>query len=915
MVQEPITIPSGSLIELFPFHLAINRKLVVVQIGSSLQRILPELVGTKVSDSFRLSTGACVDFTWNALTAIVGEAVQLKHNLRFLTLGGQFSESNSHDILLFICYPELAQSADFTTLGLSIHDYPAYAPVKRYVAALNDVDAAADTTARFQNELASVRKKYIEELERDHAAIEGVKDVVFQTDAVGHWTYLNPAWHEITGFTVEESLGRLFLDFVHPEDHKRNIAEFEPLITRKKSYCRHEVRYLTSDGGFIWIEVFARLTFDDGCKPSGTVGTLRDMTKRRWHEEELKRLTAIIESTDDFVSRASFDGKLLYANAALRRFMNISADQVTTKTIFDYVEPRFYDKRFYAEQMQHFIEAGRWQGETCYLAADGTAVPVSLNVIAHYDENGKPEYMSGIARDISSLRKTEEELRLAQSRLEEAQSVAHIGSGEYDVRTRAISWSPELFRLMELDESQSPPDIEATYHLFIEEDAARLELYSRRAYYEHVGYDLDLRRIDSHGVVRNYRAIGKPILDKDGVLLRIIHTCMDITEYHELSQQLQHVQRLDSIGRFAGAIAHDFNNLLAIIMGHSEIISTTHDPELADSANSILCAAERAAALTKQLLAFAHKQSVQPDALNPQEVINRLITMLRPITGPGIAIETHFPSDSRAVWMDPAQLEQVLVNLVVNARDAIGAQGKIVISTENVCITSDDFREGLRPGDYVLISVADNGAGIPAAIRDKIFEPFFTTKPRGKGTGLGLATVYGIVTHSQGTIRCVSEPGKGTTMKVFLPASESQETVPNTIETASETPMVAARILVVDDEPMVRQLLTSNLKREGYTILEAANGVAALELIESLDEPVDLVITDAIMPQIDGPELAKKILERWPSTAILMVSGYTGDSIPGNRGGVADLPLIQKPFKRADLLEKVKTLLRQTDAR
>jgi signal transduction histidine kinase/CheY-like chemotaxis protein len=387
----------------------------------------------------------------------------------------------------------------------------------------------------------------------------------------------------------------------------------------------------------------------------------------------------------------------------------------------------------------------------------------------------------------------------------------------------------------------------------------------------------------------------------------------DVTEQRHNEEQLRVAHRMESIGRLAGGIAHDFNNLLTVIINYTAFVMDEaggSDPLRADLAE-IGKAAERAAFLTRQLLAFSRKQVLQPQVLDLNKIVGGMEEMLRRLLGEDIALAVVLCEGLGKVLADPGQVEQVVMNLAVNARDAMPDGGKLTIET--ACVELDEAHStqhvGTRPGPYVMLSVSDSGCGMDERTRTRLFEPFFTTKQTGRGTGLGLATVYGIVKQSGGSICVYSEPGQGTTFKVYLPRELSAK------ETAGRAPQATTRaagaetILMVEDEEAVRELAKRILGGAGYRVLTAANGGEALLMCERQPGPIHLMLTDVVMPQMNGKELADRLAKLWPDLRVLYMSGYTDDAIVHR--GVLDhgTHFIGKPFNAAELTRMVRQVL------
>jgi two-component system, cell cycle sensor histidine kinase and response regulator CckA len=387
---------------------------------------------------------------------------------------------------------------------------------------------------------------------------------------------------------------------------------------------------------------------------------------------------------------------------------------------------------------------------------------------------------------------------------------------------------------------------------------------------------------------------------------------VDISGRRDLEDQLRQAQKMEAVGMLAGGVAHDFNNLLTIINGYSQLILNHLGPGDANRqfVEQIMKAGERAAALTRQLLAFSRRQVLQPKVLDLNRLVTGLSIMLQRLIGEDVDLRLELGPDLGRVSADPSQIEQVLMNLVVNARDAMPQGGAVTIETANV--TLDGLYAGrhiaVKPGAYVLLAVSDNGSGMDAGTQARLFEPFFTTKGAGRGTGLGLSTVFGIVKQSGGSVEVVSQPGQGSSFKVYLPRIDQ----PVALETdgpEAQASRGSETILLVEDDDMVRTLVHETLQRQGYKVLDSAGPLEARRLAENHRAPVDLLITDVVMPKISGRELAEQMVRERPSMKVLYMSGYTESAVVNSGILKTEVAFLQKPFTPAALIEKVREVL------
>jgi len=405
-----------------------------------------------------------------------------------------------------------------------------------------------------------------------------------------------------------------------------------------------------------------------------------------------------------------------------------------------------------------------------------------------------------------------------------------------------------------------------------------------------------------------------PITNKHGKTISYVAVKRDVTREMKLEEQLRQAQKMESIGVLAGGVAHDFNNLLTTIMGNADLalMDLKEDTSAQRNVLEIQKAAQRAASLTRQLLTFSRKQIIQPAVLNLNHVVSNLEKMLRRLIGEDIDFLTAYEPEPWYVFVDPGQMEQVIMNLVVNARDAMPKGGKLTIETANVELDLEYLQDhGVEntPGSYVMLAVTDTGVGIDPDIRPHIFDPFFTTKERGHGTGLGLSTVYGIVKQNKGYLWVYSEPGEGTTFKVYLPRSVKQEKLVDEKIPAGHQFRGPETVLVVEDDEMLRNMAKKMLQAHGYKVILARDGEEALKIAANQDSPIHMMLTDVVMPGMDGRELAEQIQSENADIKVLYMSGYTDNAIAHH--GVLDqgLDFIQKPFSTEDLGRKVREVL------
>jgi PAS domain S-box-containing protein len=539
-------------------------------------------------------------------------------------------------------------------------------------------------------------------------------------------------------------------------------------------------------------------------------------------------------------------------------------------------------------------------------ARDDVWVPVNLTVTLLH---ARPKTLGLVtARDISERKKLEESLLYERHLLHSL--LDNIPDRIYfkDEKSRFIRINrakAQLHGLSSPDEAANKND----FDYFPEEFARQIRADEQRVM--ETGQPLVAKEeqfTDRLGKTHWVSTTKSPLRDVKGKIVGTFGITRDITEHKQLEEQLRQSQKMEAVGQLAGGVAHDFNNLLTVILGHGSLLLQQTQPgdPIHEGIRIIRATAERAAALTRQLLAFSRKQLLMPVVLNLNAIVSELAPMLRRLIGEDIRLHTDLAENIDTIKADRHQLEQVLVNLVVNARDAMPTGGLLTIQTH-------------QEHEHVILTVRDTGHGMDEHTRAHLFEPFFTTKEVGKGTGLGLATVYGIVQQSGGSITVDSAPGEGATFRIELPRVASSEVVGWAESSRPAAPWAGLEdsahltrketILLVEDEKMLRNLSRIVLHKHGYTVLEAAHGVEALAICQSHEEPIDLMVTDVVMPILSGSELADRLARLRPETKVLYVSGYTDDAVVRNGVFADNVPFLHKPFTPDTLLAKVREVL------
>jgi PAS domain S-box-containing protein len=659
-----------------------------------------------------------------------------------------------------------------------------------------------------------------------------------------------------------------------------------------------------------WVSVSARPFADERGNPIGAIVLYRDVTGRRQSEQALhaseRRYRVLFEKNLAGILRSTLDGRVLECNEAFARMLGYESSQqlATLNAQAFYHQPSDREDLVARLRQQKSIT----QEELCFRHKDGGTVWILTNMNLVEDEASEPTII-GTTFDITERKESREALRESQKRfaafMRHLPGVAFMKNreGQYVFYNEAaqglFDLNPDDF-LGKTDHQVWPAEYAERFV------AGDTEVIRSKKLLETV------EAIPHQHALHHWLIYRFPILDENDEVHFVGGVGIDITERRELEEQLRQSQKMEAIGRLAGGVAHDFNNLLTVISGYGDMImrSLPAEDALHGSIEEVLRAASRATSLTNQLLAFSRRQVSQPKILDLNVLVANMDRMLRRVIGEHIELETVLTPGLGSVKADTGQLEQVIMNLAVNARDAMPEGGNLSIRTANVDVPqSSRPHADVQPGSYVRLTVADTGKGMDTEIMVHLFEPFYTSKSTGKGTGLGLSTVYGIVKQSGGEIVVESEPGRGATFHIYMPRITG---VMETMHSAAARPGVlsgAETILLVEDEPGVRQLVREMLHRLGYTILEAGGGPDALRIFDQHQGSIDLLLTDVIMPQMSGRELAERLRLRQPSLKVLYVSGYTDDMLAHHGMLEPDVFLLPKPFAPDELAKKLREVL------
>jgi PAS domain S-box-containing protein len=741
--------------------------------------------------------------------------------------------------------------------------------------------------------------------------LEQAADGIFLLDENGNFLMANSEICKMLGCTREELLRMNMLDTYPNELREEGKARLEAVKSGDK--LRFERLMKKKDGSFFPVEISARRLAD------GTVQAIaRDITERKRAESELalerSLLNALMDNIPDKIYFKNIESRFVRGSRAHAKLFGLNnPSEMIGKTDMDFFSEEHARQAFEDEQriirtdepLLDVEEKETWPNrpDTWVLT---TKMPLR-------DQEGNTIGTFGISRDITerkraeeALRESEEKYRTSESKYRKLIELAPEGIGVVE-EGRVIFYNshlPEIFGYS-YDEMRGMP-LESI--LFHEDMEKALGLYASRAEGGLVPKSI-LRYVTKHGKVLWVETVGQRI-EWEG-RPAVLYFASDATERKNLEEQFAQAQKIQAIGQLTGGVAHDFNNILQVITGCCEFLKERLSQENQTFVAEITKAANRASALTRQLLAFSRKQILKPRVVNAKSLIRSVQMMLERVLGEDVELGTFIDPNTGNFLADPGQMEQVLLNLAVNARDAMPWGGKLTIETSNRTFDDSYVRDhlGAKTGQYVCIAVSDTGIGMNQDTLSHLYEPFFTTKERGKGTGLGLATTYGIVKQSGGYVNCYSEMGKGTTFTIYLPLTLAKADISFLSASTTPAPRGTETILLVDDDSAVRKIAGIALKNVGYVVIEASEGEEALAEVAARRISVALLVTDVVLPRMSGKEFARNLHKTCPGARILYISGYTANVISHHGILDAGLDFLQKPFSSTELLTTVREIL------
>jgi two-component system, cell cycle sensor histidine kinase and response regulator CckA len=741
-----------------------------------------------------------------------------------------------------------------------------------------------------------------------NVTLQSIGDAVITTDAEGRVTSLNPAAEQLTGWKGSEAHQRPLAEVFHIINERTREPALSPadrvLREGKAMELANHTALISRTGRETAIEDSAAPILDARGRTLGVVMVFHDVTEKRLAQEALhqskERLALALRSAGMGVWRLDLRESKRHFDEQVCRCLGIDPSRFTGTTEEFYAAVHPDDRDPLRTALDRMMETGApYEVEYRAVWPDGSLHHIAARGQLVSNAAGQPERIDGLLWDISQRKRAEEELRESRQRLDLALHSAKMGIWDWDIRNDRMTWDDQMFLLYGIAHKPTTYGVELWKHHLHPEDRARAWEACQAALRGDKEYDVEFRVSHPDGTTRHIKANGQVLWDEQRKPIRMLGVNYDVTERRLLEQQLLQAQKMEAIGQLAGGVAHDFNNILAASLMHLGLLR--QDPSLTqvtvESLKELEQDSRRAANLTRQLLLFSRRSTPELKPLDLNEVVTNLLKMLKRVIGEHIAFQVGHRFDLPWVMADPGMVEQVLMNLCVNARDAMPKGGRVEIGFEVVHVDEPQIRShpDAQPGQFVCLSVADTGCGMDESTRQRVFEPFFTTKGPGKGTGLGLATVHGILGLHKGWVEFQSEPGQGSVFRAFFPATAIRASEPLP---ADEPKLLPGHeiILLVEDEASLRRVTSRGLRALGYNVLEAADGREALKLWTEHHAQIDLLLSDMVMPGgLTGLELAEQLRASMPGLKVIISSGYSAENLTQKIQADPSITRLQKP--------------------
>jgi two-component system cell cycle sensor histidine kinase/response regulator CckA len=786
-----------------------------------------------------------------------------------------------------------------------------------------------------------IQKAYLEQL------VECAPEAVTILDTNYRIVRINSEFTRLFGYAEEEALGQIVGDLIVPAELRTQSDDMTGALDRGQKVSV-ETRRRRKDGTLVDVSILGT-PVSVGDEIVALYAIYRDISQKKRAEALSSALYRIAEKTSSaedleqfYAAIHSIVAELMYARNFYIALYDAATGYLSFPYFVDEEDPRPEPRKLGRGLTEYVLRTGEpllatpeifqelmVRGEVDDIGSpsvDWLGVPLKMGatsfgavVVQSYSEGMRfgekdKEILTFVSHQLASAiehKRSEQALRSSEARYRSLVDSAVYGIYRSDQEGRLRDANPALVAMLGYQSAAELVALDPEKDVFLRPDELARLLKESKSKGRVDNFEAKWKRKD--GTIFTVRLSGRAVSGDEMAKDFLELIAEDVTDKRVLEDQFRQAQKMEAVGRLAGGVAHDFNNLLMVISGYTEVLLDKLDETnpLHTKVEAIQQATDRATTLTRQLLAFSRKQLLELKVVDVNAIVQDMERLLRPLIGENIDLSTRLEPNVGRTRADAGQLEQVIMNLVVNAKDAMPAGGKITIQTANAELDDSYRREHtyIQPGPYILLVVSDTGCGMDKETQARIFEPFFTTKEKGKGTGLGLSTVYGIIKQSGGYVFAQSEVGHGTTFRIYLPRVEDAAEPIDTVKTTSGALEGTETVLLVEDEESVRQLVAETLASRGYKVIEAENGEQALKLLAARPETIHLMITDVVMPGMSGRELARELLKARPHSKVLFLSGYSEDAVLNQGVLEPETEFLQKPFTLQNLARKVREIL------
>ena len=752
----------------------------------------------------------------------------------------------------------------------------------------------------------------------------------------GSWLKVNHALCELLGYGEQELLDTSFMSLTHPEEVDASRQVLRRLVAGDVAVVTRENRYRHHDGRYVWAKVSVASVRDHDNLPLYQVAQMQDIDAYKMAEAELEgseaRFTTAFELAPIGMALVQPDGRWLKVNPALCALLGFNRQELMATDFQSLTHPDELAVSIALMRQLHAGEVAQIHQEKRYRTRGGDYLWVHVSVSLVRDRGGRPLYHVTQVQDIDARRRAETSLMAAKQlaehreheksllldRLNEAQRIAKIGSWSLDKLSGAVWWSDEMYRIFAVESARYVPSLQANERYYHPEDRDNYHRQIDQALAEGRNFNVEVRIVAADGTVKHISDHGHLERDAGGRTTRVYGTFQDVSERRHLEAQLREAQKMESLGALAGGVAHDFNNLLSVILGNAQLArqQAKDSPQLIDKLAHIEQAGQRAKGLVEQILAFSRRKPLSFEAVDVALVAREAMRLLRATIPSGVALTANIPEQLPPVWADATQLHQVIMNLFTNAWHAVrGVEGREASVRLDIDMQTLDaavagmLGNDLGAGEYLCLTVRDNGIGMDAVTRARMFEPFFTTRSTGEGTGLGLSVVHGIISAHHGAINVESIPGEGTVFRIHLPVARGAATAAreSALFDGAASGKISGRVLYIDDEPAMTSLVRELIEDEGVSVVTDNDPAHALDMLRRAPLDFDLVITDFNMPVHSGLDVAREVARLRPDLPVVVSSGFVTPQLQQ----AADQLLIAALINKVETADTLPRLVRE----